>query len=153
MANKVVSDDDIIQDVCERGLRLAERTGMPLSEAINNQAFWRPRELCGDARRKARECQSITDIIGNNTPDDDEGDDWASASESMFPCAEPGYENIERIDLLDRLHEGLKQHLVDVAKLHSQGFSLREIAEVVGTPQGTTQYHWESYLRHVREID
>ena len=82
------------------------------------------RENSAETHDAKPECQSITDIIGNNTPDD-EGDDWASASESMFPCAEPGYENIERIDLLDRLHEGLKQHLVDVAKLHSQGFSSR----------------------------
>ena len=59
-----------------------------------------------------------------------------------------GYENIERIDLLDRLHEGLKQHLVDVAKLLT-GLRDRRSRR---NPQGTTQYHWESY-RHVREID
>lgn len=147
MKNKVVADDDIVQEACVRGLRLAQRSGRPTWKAINNQVFWRTNELCGHARRKAKSTQSIADIIGKSTPDVDDSDDWVTTSETLFPSNEAGYEDVERIDLIERIHAQISDHLVNVATMRCEGCTNKEIAAATGIPEGTVQYHWESYKR------
>ena len=125
MKNKVVADDDIVQEACMRGLRLAQRSGRPIWKAMNNQVFWRTNELCGHARRNAKSTQSIADIIGKSTPDVDDSDDWVTTSETLFPSIEPGYEDVERIDLIERIHAQISDHLVNVATLRCEGCTTR----------------------------
>ena len=107
-------------------------SGRPIWKAINNQVFWRTNELCGHARRNAKSTQSIADIIGNSTPDVDDSDDWVTTSETLFPSIEAGYEDVERIDLIERIHAQISDHLVSVATMRCEGCTNKEIAAATG---------------------
>ena len=109
MKNKVVADDDIVQEACN--VDFGSHNASRIWKAINNQVFWRTNELCGHARRNAKSTQSIADIIGNSTPDVDDRRRLGTTSETC--SIEAGYEDVERIDLID-IHAQISNHLVDV---------------------------------------
>ena len=152
LSGKVTSNDDVFQEVCESALRLAERVQRPLNELINNQVFWRTGEYCRRARAHSQRSQSISDILGAHTSEDEDDGELVSLTDAMFPSIESGYESVDVQDLLRRVNAGIPTHLVRVAESRIAGLTNEQIAIRMSCPVGTVQFHWESYKRRAREI-